>query len=117
MRRRSWSSFRALTTLVSAFGGFSPTSGFALSSPSSTSHAAKRFNARSRDRAVFPSLDPSISTVSMARVQELVRDERPGAVRLAKVMTDRPRYINLVVLLRIVCEMRARGLLAQFFYP
>src|SRR5882757_9536272 len=52
----------------------------------------------------------------MARVQELVRDERPGAVRLAKVMTDRPRYINLVVLLRIVCEISATVLLAQFFY-
>ena len=54
--------------------------------------------------SVFAALDAAISTVSMARVQELVRDERPGAVRLAKVMTDRPRYINLVVLLRIVCR-------------
>ncbi|HEY4793933.1 MAG TPA: DUF21 domain-containing protein, partial [Mycobacterium sp.] len=66
--------------------------------------------------SVFAALDASISTVSMARVQELVRDERPGAVRLAKVMTDRPRYINLVVLLRIVCEISATVLLAQFFY-
>ena len=52
----------------------------------------------------------------MARVAELVRDERPGAVRLAKVMTDRPRYINLVVLLRIICEISATVLLAAFFY-
>jgi hypothetical protein len=35
---------------------------------------------------------------------------------LAKVMSDRPRYINLVVLLRIVCEISATVLLAQFFY-
>jgi CBS domain containing-hemolysin-like protein len=47
----------------------------------------------------------------LARVQELVRDERPGAVRLAKVMGDRPRYINLVVLLRITCEITATALL------
>ena len=66
--------------------------------------------------SVFAAIDAAISTVSMARVQELVRDERPGAVRLAKVMTDRPRYINLVVLLRIVCEISATVLLAQFFY-
>jgi CBS domain containing-hemolysin-like protein len=66
--------------------------------------------------SVFAALDAAISTVSMARVHELVRDERPGAVRLAKVMADRPRYINLVVLLRIVCEISATVLLAQFFY-
>jgi CBS domain containing-hemolysin-like protein len=66
--------------------------------------------------SVFAAIDAAISTVSMARVQELVRDERPGAVRLAKVMTDRPRYINLVVLLRIICEISATVLLAQFFY-
>ena len=49
--------------------------------------------------------------MSLARVQELVRDDRPGAVRLAKVMADRPRYINLVVLLRIACEITATALL------
>ena len=62
--------------------------------------------------SLFAAIDAAINTVSMARVQELVRDERPGAVRLAKVMTDRPRYINLVVLLRIVCEISATVLLA-----
>ena len=65
---------------------------------------------------LFAAVDAAISTVSMARVHELVRDERPGAVRLAKVMTDRPRHINLVVLLRIVCEISATVLLAAFFY-
>ena len=43
----------------------------------------------------------------MARVEELVRDERPGAVRLARLVAERPRYINLVVLLRITCETTA----------
>ena len=65
---------------------------------------------------LFAATDAAISTVSMARVHELVRDERPGATRLAKIMTDRPRYINLVVLLRIVCEISATVLLAAFFY-
>jgi CBS domain containing-hemolysin-like protein len=63
---------------------------------------------------LFAAIDAAVSTVSMARVEELVRDERPGAVRLAQVMVDRPRYINLVVLLRIACEVSATVLLAAY---
>ncbi|MEW5810065.1 MAG: hemolysin family protein [Actinomycetota bacterium] len=63
---------------------------------------------------LFAAIDAAVSTVSMARVEELVRDERPGAVRLAHVMKDRPRYINLVVLLRIACEVSATVLLAAY---
>ncbi|MBX9639928.1 MAG: hemolysin family protein [Mycobacteriaceae bacterium] len=64
---------------------------------------------------LFAALDAAVSTVSPARVQELVRDERPGARSLLKVMADRPRYINLVVLLRIICEITATALLAVYF--
>ncbi|MEE6179689.1 hemolysin family protein [Mycobacterium sp. 050134] len=60
---------------------------------------------------LFAAMDAAISTVSLARVQELVRDERPGAVSLAAVVAERPRYINLVVLLRITCEVTATVLL------
>jgi CBS domain containing-hemolysin-like protein len=65
---------------------------------------------------LFAAVDAAINTVSVARVDELVRDERPGAVRLAKVMADRARYINLVVLLRIICEITATALLVVFLY-
>ncbi len=65
---------------------------------------------------LFAATDAAISTVSLARVAELVRDERPGAVSLSTVMADRPRYINLVVLLRIGCEVTATVLLVVFFY-
>jgi CBS domain containing-hemolysin-like protein len=65
---------------------------------------------------IFAALDAAISTVSLARVNELVRDERPGARSLLKVMGDRPRYINLVVLLRITCEITATVLLVVFLY-
>jgi CBS domain containing-hemolysin-like protein len=65
---------------------------------------------------LFAMIDAAISTVSMARVEELVRDERPGAVRLARIMVDRPRYINLVVLLRIACEAAATVLLVAFLW-
>jgi CBS domain containing-hemolysin-like protein len=65
---------------------------------------------------LFAAIDAAISTVSLARVQELVREERPGAVSLFKVMSERPRYINLVVLLRIICEITATVLLVVFLY-
>jgi magnesium and cobalt exporter, CNNM family len=63
---------------------------------------------------LFAMTDAAISTVSIARVEELVREERPGAVRLAHVMSERPRYINLVVLLRITCEVTATVLLVAY---
>ncbi len=65
---------------------------------------------------LFGATDAAFSTVSLARVQELVRDERPGAGALLRVVTDRPRYINLVVLLRIACEINATVLLVVFLY-
>lgn len=65
---------------------------------------------------LFAAIDAAISTVSVARVEELVRDERPGALRLARVMAERPRYINLVVLLRIACEAAATVLLVAFLW-
>jgi CBS domain containing-hemolysin-like protein len=65
---------------------------------------------------LFAAIDAAISTVSIARVEEMVRDERPGAVRLARVINERPRYINLVVLLRIACEITATALLVDFLY-
>ena len=65
---------------------------------------------------VFAAIDAAISTVSIARVEEMVRDERPGAVRLARVINERPRYINLVVLLRIACEITATALLVDYLY-
>ena len=65
---------------------------------------------------LFAMIDAAVSTVSVARVEELMRDERPGAVRLHQVVCDRPRYINLVVLLRISCEVAATVLLAAYLY-
>lgn len=63
---------------------------------------------------LFAAIDAAISTVSIARVEEMVRDERPGAPRLAQMVDERPRYINLVVLLRIVCETSATVLFADY---
>ena len=65
---------------------------------------------------VFAAIDAAISTISIARVDELVRDERPGAARLSRLVVDRPRFINLIVLLRITCETAATVLLVAFLY-
>jgi CBS domain containing-hemolysin-like protein len=65
---------------------------------------------------LFAAIDAAVSTVSIARVDELVRDDRPGAVRLALVIADRPRFINLVVLLRITCETAATVMLVAYLY-
>ncbi|HZA10869.1 hemolysin family protein [Mycobacterium sp.] len=65
---------------------------------------------------LFAALDAAISTVSLARVEEMVRDERPGAARLARIVTERPRYINLIVLLRITCEAAATVMLVAFLW-
>ncbi|MET0456506.1 MAG: hemolysin family protein [Mycobacterium sp.] len=65
---------------------------------------------------LFAAIDAALSTVSIARVDELVRDERPGAARLARMIDDRPKYINLIVLLRITCETAATVLLVAFLY-
>ncbi|WP_068275128.1 hemolysin family protein [Aldersonia kunmingensis] len=57
-------------------------------------------------------IDSALNTVSPARVEDLVRAERPGAVRLERVLAERARYVNLMVLLRIAAEITATVLLA-----
>ncbi|MBF6467164.1 HlyC/CorC family transporter [Nocardia beijingensis] len=61
---------------------------------------------------VFAGVDSALNTISPARVDDLVRADRPGAVRLSRVVDDRARYVNLMVLLRILCEIGATVLLA-----
>ncbi|MBF4996251.1 HlyC/CorC family transporter [Nocardia sp. BSTN01] len=60
---------------------------------------------------IFAAIDSALMTVSAARVEDLVRADRPGARRLARITIDRPRYVNLMVLLRLTCEIAATVLL------
>ncbi|KZM71919.1 hemolysin family protein [Nocardia terpenica] len=60
----------------------------------------------------FAAIDAALVTVSPARVEDMVRADRAGARRLTHIMADRPRYVNLMVLLRLVCEISATVLLA-----
>jgi CBS domain containing-hemolysin-like protein len=61
---------------------------------------------------VVAGIDAALSTVSAARLEDMVRADRPGARRLARIVGDRPRYINLMVLLRLACEISATVLAA-----
>ena len=56
---------------------------------------------------VFAGVDSAISRVSVARVDEMVREQQPGASRLAVILADRVRYTNLLLLLRVTCELTA----------
>jgi CBS domain containing-hemolysin-like protein len=57
-------------------------------------------------------VDSALARVSKARVEEFLREERPGARALSVIMDDRPRYTNLLLLLRLCCELTATVLAA-----
>ncbi|GGK62513.1 hemolysin family protein [Nocardia camponoti] len=61
---------------------------------------------------VFAGVDAAINTVSRARLDDMVREDRAGAARLRRIVDDRPRYVNLMVLLRVVSEIAATVVLA-----
>jgi CBS domain containing-hemolysin-like protein len=52
-------------------------------------------------------VNAALARVSVARVDELVREEARGAAALQAVVRDGPRYTNLLVLLRVVAELTA----------
>src|SRR4051794_21428474 len=60
---------------------------------------------------VFAAADAALNSVSRARVESLVREGRGGARALAAVVADRPRHVNLLLLLRLVFETAATVLL------
>ena len=59
-------------------------------------------------------LEVALSRVSRVRVEELVRDGRPGARRLQAVLADPPRSLNLLLLLRMICELAAAGIVVAY---
>ncbi|MET0864158.1 MAG: hemolysin family protein [Nakamurella sp.] len=57
--------------------------------------------------------DAAITMVSPARVEELEREGRRGAAALFKITEDRPRYTNLLLLLRTAAEITATVMVAK----
>ena len=60
---------------------------------------------------LFAAADAALNSVSRARVETLVREGRAGARALAAIVADRPRHVNLLLLLRLVAETAATVLL------
>ncbi len=60
----------------------------------------------------FAASDSAISTVSPARAAELAREKVRGARALQQIASDAPRYTNLLLLLRLLCELTATTLVA-----
>ncbi|ANY05397.1 hemolysin family protein [Pseudonocardia sp. HH130630-07] len=66
---------------------------------------------------LFAAADSALMSISRARVEEVVRAGRAGGRALAAVVTDRPRHVNLLMLLRVTCETAAVILLAIVLAP
>jgi len=68
---------------------------------------------------LFAAADAALNSVSRAHVESLVREGTPGARALAKLVADRPRHVNLLLLLRLAAETTAAVLATvasvQFF--
>lgn len=56
---------------------------------------------------LFAASEAAITAASRARVDELVRQGSSGARQLSAVLADRPRHVNLLLLLRLACELGA----------
>jgi CBS domain containing-hemolysin-like protein len=55
-------------------------------------------------------VETATARMSRPRVEKHVRDGRSGAVRLADVVADPPRYLNLLLLLRVAGEIGATAI-------
>ncbi|GGN24470.1 membrane protein [Lentzea pudingi] len=64
---------------------------------------------------LFACVDAALGTVSRARVEALQRQGRWGTGQLLQVLNDRPRHVNLLLLLRLACEMSAAVLATTVF--
>jgi CBS domain containing-hemolysin-like protein len=52
-------------------------------------------------------VDSALARVSVARVDEFLREDRRGGHTLRMIVSDRARYTNLLLLLRVSCELTA----------
>jgi CBS domain containing-hemolysin-like protein len=65
---------------------------------------------------VLAGIDAALGRVSAARVEEMEREGLRGAHTLAQVIADRPRHTNLLLLLRLVCELGATTLVTRVVF-
>jgi CBS domain containing-hemolysin-like protein len=65
--------------------------------------------------ALCASAEAAISRISRVRAQALAEEGRAGSAKLLAVVNDPPRYLNLVLLLRVAAEMTAAVLVTIVF--
>lgn len=61
---------------------------------------------------LFAAADSAITMVSAARVEEMQREGHRGASSLLQIVADKPRYTNLLLLLRVGAELTATVVVA-----
>lgn len=66
--------------------------------------------------AVLASVESALTSFSKARAQELVDLGRPGAPKLAVLLTDPAPYLNTALFLRIIAEITAVVLVADVVF-
>ncbi|MBC2681145.1 hemolysin family protein [Corynebacterium anserum] len=54
---------------------------------------------------VISLMETAVGSISLARVENLVKEERHGSERLLRVVTEKAKHVNLLVLLRTVAEV------------
>jgi CBS domain containing-hemolysin-like protein len=57
--------------------------------------------------AVLTSVEAALSAFSRARALELVHEQRPGAIRLLRLLDDAAHHLNALLVLRLVTETSA----------
>ena len=56
---------------------------------------------------LLAAVDAALSSFSRARARELVEENRAGGTRLVRILDEPARYLNCVLLLRVICETAA----------
>ncbi|MFC0555490.1 hemolysin family protein [Planotetraspora thailandica] len=64
---------------------------------------------------LLASAETALARISRVRAEEFVKDGRRGAVRLQAIVADPPRYLNLLLLLRLSCELVATVIATLLF--
>lgn len=64
---------------------------------------------------LIASAETALSRISRVRAEEFAREGRRGAKRLQAIVADPPRYLNLLLLLRLSCELVATVIATLLF--
>ncbi|GLW97901.1 hemolysin family protein [Microtetraspora sp. NBRC 16547] len=64
---------------------------------------------------LLASAETALARISRVRAEEFVKDGRRGAGRLQAIVADPPRYLNLLLLLRLICELGATVIATLLF--